>query len=91
MADSITRNKLEHSNILLEVRIQELEEQNQQGPENPGKAYYHSTDKAKGSELVNAKNSEPHKWEPGKGTFQEWRSLVEDHAERTHRGYKQTL
>jgi len=66
LANGITKDRLEHSNMLLEVCIQELEEQNQQGPESPGKAYYHNTDEAKGSELLNAKNSEPHKWEPGK-------------------------
>ena len=84
-------DKMEHDNNALKTKIKELEDQNEQNKENQGKENYHFKDKTKEKELVNAKNSEPHKWEAGQGTFQDWRSLVEDHAERTSKGYKQTL
>ena len=91
---STVMDKMEHDNMTLKEKIKELEDQSekdkqQQQQQQTKENYYKDRNKEK--ELVNAKNSEPHKWEAGQGTFQDWRSLVEDHAERTQKGYKQTL
>ena len=76
-------DKLEHDNNTLKTKIKELEDQIEQSKENQGAENYHFKGKTGEKELVNTKNSEPHKWEAGQGTSQDWRSLVDDHAERT--------
>ena len=85
---STVMDKMEHDNMALKVKVKELEDQSER---DKAKEHYYYKDKTKNQELVNAKNSEPHRWEAGQGSFQDWRSLVEDHAERTQKGYKQTL
>ena len=84
---STVMDKMEHDNMALKVKIKELEDQSEK---DRAKEHYYYKDKNKDKEVVDAKNSEPHKWEAGQGSFQDWRSLVEDHAERTQQGYKQT-
>ena len=47
--------------------------------------------KQRSLELVNVKNSEPPVLDTVQVKFTEWRSLVEDHAERIQAGYKAAL
>ena len=91
---STVMDKMEYNNQAMEIKIKELEDKEQRNSQEMGnqrRTPPYFTDKNKERELVNSKNSEPHRWEAGQGTFQDWRSLVEDHAERTQKGYKQTL